>query len=228
VTNPKKNLILAGGGGFSLEIYSYLLDEINKNTLVDIKIKGVLDSIRECELRQYHPEVDYLGDIHSYIVKEGDFALIASGNSISRRDIAIQLTKLSLPLYSYIHSSAYVSLNAVLGKGVFVGPHSIVSAHSYISDNVALNVYSGVGHGAIIGPHCVMSPYSVINGDCELGEAVFLGSRVTLNPKMKVGSFSQIDAGCILREPIDEFTLVSQRVEQKVFDNRILRRKILS
>ena len=71
-----------------------------------------------------------------------------------------------------------------------------------------------------------MSPYSVINGDCNLGEAVFLGSRVTLNPKVKVGAFSLIDAGCILREDINELSLVSQRVDQKVFENRILRRKL--
>ena len=91
---------------------------------------------------------------------------------------------------------------------------------------MVLNVYCGVGHGATIGEHSVMSPYSVINGDCDLGEAVFLGSRVTLNPKVKVGSFSLIDAGCILRENILEFSLVSQRVEQKIFDNRILRRQL--
>ena len=113
-----------------------------------------------------------------------------------------------------------------MGQGVFIGPHCIVSAHAKISDNVALNVYCGVGHGAVIGPHSVMSPYSVINGDCALGEAVFLGSRVTLNPKIKIGGFTVIDAGCILREDIGEFSLVSQRVDQKVFDNRILRRKI--
>lgn len=102
-----------------------------------------------------------------------------------------------------------------------------MNTHSTIEDNVALNVFCGVGHGAKIGPHSVMSPYSVINGDCELGEAVFLGSRVTLNLKICVGSFSLIYAGCILREPIDEFSLVSQRVTQKVFDNKILRSKIL-
>ena len=89
-----------------------------------------------------------------------------------------------------------------------------------------MNVYSGVGHGACIGAHSVMSPYSVINGDCELGEAVFLGSRVTLNPLVRVGDFSVIDAGCILREDIEDFALVSQRVNQKIFDNRILRKKI--
>ena len=220
------NIILVGGGGFALEIYSYLLDEISNNAIKNIQIKGVIDNFSDCELCKNHPEAQYLGSIDSYIPEKEDMAIIAVGNAAGRRNISCQLKKIPLPLYSYIHSSACVSSNAKIGKGVFIGPHCIVSAHSNINDNVALNVYCGVGHGATINSHSVMSPYSVINGDCELGEAVFLGSRVTLYPKISIGSFSLIDSGCILREDIAEFSLVSQRVEQKVFDNRILRRQL--
>ncbi len=221
-----KNLVLIGGGDYALEIYSYISEEIDRQSLVDIKIKGVIDKDVNCLLVQKHPEVSYLGKVEDYISEKNDFALITIGNATRRRDIFRRLKKVCLPLLSYIHSTAYVSKSAVIGEGVFIGPHSIVSAHSNVSDNVALNVYCGVGHGAFIGAHSVMSPYSVINGDCSLGEAVFLGSRVTLNPKVSVGAFSLIDAGCILREDIDELSLVSQRVEQKVFENRILRRQL--
>lgn len=226
MTKGNKNLILVGGGGFSLEIYSYIADELNKEKLVNIHIKGVLDSSSDCELCQKHSDVEYLGDIDTYRADNNDVFLIAVGNATGRRSIAAQLKEMRLPLHSYIHSSAHISSNAQLGQGVFIGPHCIVSAHAMIGDNVALNVYCGVGHGAEIGAHSVMSPYSVINGDCALGEAVYLGSRVTLNPKVKIGAFAVIDAGCILREDIAELSLVSQRVDQKVFDNRILRRKI--
>lgn len=226
MTNINKNLILVGGGGFALEIYAYLIEEIRNQTLTGLTIKGVLDKSSNCELLEKHPEIQYLGGIGEYAKEENDFALIAVGSAMTRRNIVEQLKVICLPLYSYIHSSAYVSVTADVGQGVFIAPHCIVSAHSQISDNVVLNVYCGVGHGAKIGMHCVMSPYSVINGDCQLGEAVFLGSRVTLNPKVIVGSFSLIDAGCILREDILELSLVSQRVEQKVFDNRILRRQL--
>lgn len=220
------NLILVGGGGFALEIYSYIVDDLEKDNVVNIHIKGVLDNNAICELCQRHSEVDYLGDIATYKAEEKDVFLIAVSNATGRRSISAQLKKMRLPLHSYVHSSAYVSPHAQLGQGIFIGPHCIVSAHAKISDNVALNVYCGVGHGSEIGPHSVMSPYSVINGDCALGEAVFLGSRVTLNPRVKIGGYTVIDAGCILREDIGECALVSQRVDQKVFDNRILRREI--
>lgn len=221
-----KNLVLIGGGDYALEIYSYISEEIDRKSLTGVTIKGVIDKVENSLLVQKHPEVSYLGTVENYTPEKDDCGLITIGNASRRRDIFIRLKNISLPLFSYIHSTAYVSSTAGIGKGVFIGPHSIVSAHSNISDNVALNVYCGVGHGAFIGAHTVMSPYSVINGDCNLGEAVFLGSRVTLNPKVKVGAFSLIDAGCILREDISELSLVSQRVDQKVFENRILRRKL--
>ena len=226
MTKFDKNLILVGGGGFALEIYTYLLEEISNQTLTDLTIKGVLDKSSNCELLEKHPELQYLGDIDEYVREDRDVALIAVGNAVGRRNIAQKLKVICLPLYTYVHSSAYLSSAAKVGGGVFIAPHCIVSAHSHINDNVALNVYCGVGHGATIGQCSVMSPYSVINGDCELGEAVFLGSRVTLNPKIKVGSFSLIDAGCILRADISELSIVSQRVEQAVFDNRILRQQL--
>ena len=226
MTKCNKNLILVGGGGFALEIYTYILEEISNQILTDLTIKGVLDKSSNCEVLEKHPELQYLGDIDEYVREDRDVALIAVGNAIVRRNIAQKLKVICLPLYTYVHSSAYLSSAAKVGGGVFIAPHCIVSAHSRIYDNVALNVYCGVGHGATIGQCSIMSPYSVINGDCELGEAVFLGSRVTLNPKIKVGSFSLIDAGCILREDISELSIVSQRAEQTVFDNRILRRQL--
>ncbi len=220
------NLILVGGGGFSLEIYSYICDEQEGNNSSNIFIKGVLDSSQDCELCIKNPEVKYLGDIPEYNIEENDFGIIAVGNAASRRDICSLLLSISLPLYTYIHSTAHISLNANIGNGVFIGPHAFVGSHATIADNVVMNIFCGVGHGAKIGKHSVMSPYSAINGDCDLGEAVFLGSGVIANPKTKIGDFSLIDAGSTVRENISPLSIVSQRVEQKIYDNTILRKKL--
>lgn len=225
--NQEINLILVGGGGFALELFSYISDEKLKNLLTNIKIKGVLDGSSKCELCKKEPSVKYLGDIANYTVQKNDFGIIAVGNSLARKELFETLNEISLPLFTYVHSSSSVASNAKIGNGVFVGPHSIISAHSIVSDNVAMNVYSGVGHGAIVGKNSVMSPYSVINGGCELGEGVFLGSRVTLNPNIQIGSYSTIDSGSIIRENISSFSIVSQRVAQQINVNRILKQKII-
>jgi UDP-3-O-[3-hydroxymyristoyl] glucosamine N-acyltransferase len=224
---PNINLILVGGGGLALEIYSYICDEQERNNLSNILIKGVLDSSPDCELCKKNPEVKYLGDIPAYKTEENDFGIITVGSATTRKAICSVLLKISLPLFTYIHSTAYIALNANIGNGVFIGPHSFVSAHSLIADNVVMNIFCGVGHSTKIGKHSVMSPCSNINGDCELGESVFLGSGVVVNPKTIIGDFSLIDAGSTIRESIPSLSVVSQRVEQKIYDNRILKKKLI-
>jgi len=215
----KKNIILVGGGGFGLEVCSYLQDHLGT------EIFGVIDEDEKCETIQHFPEVRYLGKSREYKVSSQDVGIICIGNTFKRMHAYDEVRNINLPLFSFIHPTSYVSKEATIGEGVFIAPHCIVSANATIGDNVALNVYSGVGHGAKIHSHCMMSPYSVANGDCEINEGVFLGSRVTLFPKIKVGRYASIDAGCVIRKDIDEFALVSQRVEQKSTENRILKKQ---
>ena len=221
MNKAQKEIIIIGGGGFALEVYSYIKDD---NSYI---VKGVIDESKNCELLKKNKDLIYLGDFTDYMPNKGDIGLICIGNAIIRRKLYFEAERKNLKLSSFIHSSSHVSSDASIGKGVLIGPHCIVSSHAVINDNVALNVFCGVGHGAEIKNHSVMSPYSVINGDCILGEAVFLGSRVTLNPKVKIDDFSLIDAGSIIRENIPAFSLVSQRVDQTILDNRILRKQLL-
>ena len=216
-----KEIIIIGGGGLALEIFSYIIDDKK------FKIKGVLNEDEKCELLDHHPDLFYLGTINDYVPTSDDEGLICVGKATIRKKIYSVCKEKNLKLVSYFHSSSHISSNSIIGDGVFIGPHCIISAHSNIKDNVALNVYCGVGHGATIDEHSVMSPYSVINGDCKLGEGVFLGSRVTLFPKIEIGSFSMVDAGAVIRENIPSYSIVSQRVEQKTIDNRILRKQLL-
>ena len=44
MTKFDKNLILVGGGGFALEIYTYLLEEISKNNDSKLRIGGTVAS----------------------------------------------------------------------------------------------------------------------------------------------------------------------------------------
>ena len=216
-----KNIIFVGGGGFALEIYSFMQDDKNfKNTIC-----GVIDDSVGCELIKRYPEIEYLGKIKQYKFKINEKAIITIGDPFLRKDIFNFLKQKNIEFLSYIHSTAFVASDSKMGEGCYVGPHCIISSKSEIKDNISLNVYCGVGHGAKVESHVVVSPYSVINGDCQVGDAVFLGSRVTLFPKIRIGKGSSIDSGVILRHDVDNFKMVSQRVAEKVFSDRIKEQK---
>lgn len=217
-------LVLVGGGGYALEMYSYIVDDLKLGYLRNVEIIGVLDDTNEPEVCVKNPTLKHLGAIKDYTFSGEEYALICVGSPVARKKLSELCTGLGLLPYTYVHSSCYVSSSAEIGQGVFVAPHSIISADSCIGDFVALNVFCGVGHGAKVGDFTCFSPYSVINGDCVVGTMVFLSSRVTVNPKVKIGSFSTIDGGAIVRSDVQDFEVVSQRVLEKRFVDRILKK----
>lgn len=223
MNETQTNLIFVGGGGLALEVYSFMLDQhffISQG----VTVKGVLNAYSNCELRAQYPELPYLGLIEDYVPDVNDKAIIMLGGATDRARIAAVLSRLQLPLFSYIHPSAIVSSTAVIAEGCYIAPHCVVSANAVLEANVLLNVYSAVGHGSRVGANSVMSPYSVINGNCILGETVYLGTRVALFPKITVEKYSLIDAGCMIRENIPAFSIVSQRPTQQITENRVLKR----
>lgn len=217
-------LILVGGGGYALEIYSYIIDDLKLRHINNVEVIGVLDDSEFPQVCQKNPSLKHLGSIKDYIPSNNEHALICVGSPLARKKLAEFCISIGLIPYTYIHSSCYVSSSAKIGKGVFVAPHSIVSAGASLGDFVALNVFCGIGHGASVGDFTCFSPYSVINGDCSVGDLVFLSSRVTVNPKIRIGSFSTIDGGAIIRSDVNDFEVVTQRVVEKRFVDRVLKK----
>lgn len=219
------NVVFFGGGGYALELYSYIIDDI-KISKKSINVIGVYDAVSDCELLRHYPELTYLGSIDEF--KGGDFScLITIGNPISRA-LVHKIISPYADFFTYIHSSAIVSSSASIGMGVIIGPQNIISAKSSIGDNVCLNVFCGVGHGTQILESSVLGPYSLVNGDCSIGKACYLGTKVAIFPSTKIGNGVSVDAGSVVRNNIDDFTLCTQRVEQINLPNRIIKKSYFS
>jgi hypothetical protein len=216
--------IIIDGGGFGLELYTYLSHDIQSGALPDHCTIGVLDDNAACELMTRIPGANYLGQAQDFVPLAGDQALIASGG-VSRRTKMYKLAKeRAIPLGTYVHPSAWVAPNATIGQGVIVCPNCVVSAFAVISDNVAVNVFCGVGHGSKVGEHSVMGPYSVVNGDTTLGEGCFLGSRATLFPKVVLGKGCMVDAHTAVKASAGDFKIISVKGQYLVLDNRLVAR----
>lgn len=216
--------IIIGGGGFGLEIYTYISYDIQSGVLPNHYTIGVLDDSSDCELMTKIPQANYLGKVQEFVPSEGDQALIAIGSVAGRKKVYKITQERVIPLGTYIHNSAWVAPNAAIGKGVIVCPNCVVSAYAEVSDNVAINVFCGVGHGSKVGQHSVMGPYSVINGDTSLGEGCLLGSRATLFPKVQLGKGCTVDAHAAVKASAGDFKIISVKGQYLVLDNRLVAR----
>ncbi len=218
--------IIIGGGGFGLELYTYILCDIQSGRLPNSCTISVLDEVADCELLTRMPELSYLGRVQEFVPSEGDQALIAIGSVGNRKKMYKIAQERHIPMATYIHSSAWVAPSASIGKGCIVSPNCVVSAYAEVSDNVAINVFCGVGHGAKVGAHSVMGPCSVINGDTILGEGCYLGSRATLFPSVVLGKGCVVDTHTAVKASAGDFKIITVRGKYLVLDNRLAERSL--
>lgn len=218
-------IIIIGGGGFGLELYTYIEHDINTGKFPINCTIGILDESNKCEVLTKIPNAKYLGRIQDFSPSAGDKAIIAIGNILGRKENYKIAQQKNIPLGNYIHPSAFVASNAKLGNGIIICPNSVISAYANIQDNVAINVFCGVGHGANIGMHTVMGPNSIINGDTSLGEGCLLGTRSTLFPKISLGKGCSVDAHTVVKVSTGDFKIISTKGQYLEFDNRVLLKK---
>ncbi len=214
-------LIIIGGGGFGLELYTYISADVAIGHLPADTSIGVIDDNPQCEIVRRIPSAEYLGPLSDFHPSKSDRGLIVVGSIGHRKRIASIAKARGLELGRYIHPSAWVAPNATLGDGAVICPNVVVSAYAQVADNVAINVFCGVGHGAFIGEHTVLGPYSVINGDCALGEGCMLGSRATLFPGVSLGRGCTVDAHTAVRMSAGDFKILSTKRQDLVLDNRL-------
>lgn len=74
----------------------------------------------------------------------------------------------------FIHPSAIVSPQAVLGKDVWIGPLCVIDDGAEIGDRCRIEAYCCIGRGTRIGTDCHLHPRVTILHDCVLGNRVIL------------------------------------------------------
>ncbi len=218
-----KRIVIVGGGGFGRELYSYVKTDLAAGRLNGHSLAGLLDDNPGCELAVNSPELAYLGALASFEPQGNEVFVIAIGKASIRRKIFEEIKRRNFELFTYVHSSAQVMSEAVLGEGTVVCPNTIINVGAKLGDNVAVNVFCSIGHGASIGGHAVLSPYCALSGDSKLGECGFMGTRATLFPGVVMGNGCIVDAHSAVRHSVGENKVVSVRGEYLVLDNRFNR-----
>lgn len=218
---PEK-LIIAGAGGFAIEVAEYLRQDIAKGALPGYELAGVLDDFPDQFYSVSGLPVPLLGSIQDYRFEPGELAIIAIGSPRGRKTVAQQLEANGAHFFSYIHSSAYVAGNASIGKGVIVCAHAVVNARSTVENFAAINVFSSVGHSAHVGAYSVLSPFSILNGDASIGSLCFLSTRATIFPRVHIGSECTVDAHSYVRTSVEmDGMIITQRSSYQVLKNRL-------
>jgi len=109
-----------------------------------------------------------------------------------------------------IHPTALVSPKAQLGKGVSVGPFTVIHDHVVVGEDSVIEGHCEIGHPTplaeglplVIGPRALVRSHSIFYQGSEFGEGLVTGHRVTVREKtmagagFQVGTLSDIQGHC--------------------------------
>jgi len=218
--SPITSIVIAGAGGFGLEIYDYLQAEANCGGPT---VAGFIDDTPSGQLQlPGGTNTKHLGSIREYRPVLGQVVVVAIGSVTGRRFVMELLTANQVEIPAYVHSSAIVSPSARLDSGVLVCPFTIVNSNASLHRGSVVNVHCSIGHGATVGAYSVLSPYAALNGDATIGIGCFLGTRATIYPRIHIGDACIVDSHTGVRANAQDRQLISSRGVYQVSQLRVL------
>lgn len=178
-----KNIILIGAGGHCKSCIDVI--EAEKK----YKIVGLIDKNKNSINKNYK----ILGDdnILELLLKKTKFALITLGqikNLKKREKLFNKLKKIGFKFPSIISPLAYVSPNAIIGKGTIIMHGAVVNAGARVGTNCIINSKALIEHDAIVGNNCHLSTRSTLNGEANIGDNSFIGTHTVIKQNVKISN----------------------------------------
>ncbi|OHW61980.1 putative acetyltransferase EpsM [Andreesenia angusta] len=199
-----EKIVLVGGGGHS----KVIIDIIKSRN--DFKIVGITDNRNSEEVL----DIPIIGDdtalkgIYNGGVNNAFVCIGAIENTKIRSVIYENLKVMGFKLPILIHSSAYVSPYAKIGKGTCIMNRAVVNPDAIVGCNCVVNTGAILEHESVIGNNVQISPGSVVAGGVEIGRDSFIGINASIIQGVKIGASVIVGAGSVVIEDVPDNCVV--------------------
>lgn len=193
-------LILLGAGSFGRELINWAYDIAEQGGSA---FDGYLDASPTALDKNVYA-LPWLGSFDDYQPQEGDELVLAIADPVAKRTVVEKMRAKGARFARLVHPSAVVARTAVLGEGVVLCPHSLVSADARLGDFVAVNTMSSVGHDVVVGAYSTLSGHVDLTGFVQVGEGCFFGTGARVLPKVQIGQRAKIGAGATIMRKVAE------------------------
>jgi sugar O-acyltransferase (sialic acid O-acetyltransferase NeuD family) len=118
----------------------------------------------------------------------------------SRRRFYAAAKEKGYRLLNFIHPSATIAKNCVMGDNCFVAEKTVIQPFVTVGSNVFFWSGNVIAHEAVIEDHCFLAGNIMIGGHSLIKEASFIGMSVTVRDKVTIGRENVIGMGCCIRK----------------------------
>jgi len=186
-----KNIFILGYSGHAYVVIDVALSN-------NYTVKGYFDKTKAYN-NPY--DLDYYGsemkvDIKS--ITELDYVFPAIGSSSIRKKVIALIEQNNLNQTQLIHTSAFVSSKAIIGKSVLIAPKAIVNSIAKIGKGCIINTGAIIEHECKIGDFTHIAPGAVLAGNVAVGNNVFIGANTAIKEGLKIGDNVIVGAGSVV------------------------------
>lgn len=207
-----KNLIIIGAGGMGRTLYSNALECLGfGETFV---VKGFIDDNLHAldGFPNYPPVIDTIRD---YLPQEDD-VFVSSIGGASRRVCMEEIILRGGEFMTLIHQTVRLLANVKLGKGNFIGAHTVIGNDAEIGDYNMIQSYSVIGHDAKIGSWNRIDTRVTCVGGVVIEDEVCIYSSAVISHNVVVETGARVGAMSFVIKRVKAGTTVTGNPAKKL------------
>jgi sugar O-acyltransferase (sialic acid O-acetyltransferase NeuD family) len=197
----KEKLVVFGAGGHAKVVIDMIEQQGN------YEIAGLLDDdLRHQGSRFFgYPVLGTRADLPALFSARLRYAIVTIGDNTSRAAVAALLDRGGWQFASAVHPRACMGRGVKIGPGSVVMAGCVVNADAHLGAQVIINTGTTVDHDCRIEDAVHIAPGCHLCGGVSVGQGSFLGAGSTVTPGVRIGRKVIVGAGStVLRDIADE------------------------
>ena len=115
-----------------------------------------------------------------------------------RRRIFMAARSLGYTLPSFVHETAHMARNVVVGANSMVREFAVLSPFATLGENLFVGSQACVSHHVRLDSHCYLSSTAIVCGMATVEEGCFIGAHATIRNGITVGAGCVVGAGALI------------------------------
>lgn len=121
-----------------------------------------------------------------------------------RQEVIKKLQNDRYQCYTYIHPTAEIANDSVIGQGTFIGPFVMIGSRCVVGEHCNFGPYSTICHKSTLGEGSILFVAAIIAGTSQVGKHCRLSLRSTIIDHVSVCDYVEIGSGALVTKDITE------------------------
>ncbi len=200
----KRVLILGGLGNGS--VIAAAIRDANLRDNIEWMFCGYLnDREKKGTLVDEMPVLGKLSDVNKFL-DEGYYFINTILRIDGQQERIEMFEKLNIPdkrMATFVHPTAYVAPNVVLGPGTVIMPNVSLSPGTIFGKGNLVMVNAIIGHNNIIGDYCHFAAQCCVGAYLKIENGVHVGLNASIKENLVIGKNATVGMGAVLTKNVE-------------------------